>query len=72
MTHVQTQHFYERHTGDKHDVTILFGWNSAARRGHYTVKVDGEFYSDHESKLSAFYEVVDIIKANNWTSINPI
>ena len=71
MIHVQTQNFYERHTGDKHEVTVLFGWISPVSHGHYQVRVDGEFYSDHDSKLHAFDEVVDIIKTNNWSPVKP-
>lgn len=72
MIHIQTQHFYERHTGEEHEVTIMFGGINPVSNGRYQVRVDGEFYSDHRSKLHAFDEVVDIIKINNWSPIRPI
>lgn len=72
MIHIQTQLFYEKYTGAEHEVTINFGWISAASKGHYEVRVDGEFYSNHDSKRQAFDEVVDIIKYNNWTPLKPI
>lgn len=72
MVHIQTQNFYERHTGDRHEVTVVFGHTSPVCRGRYDVRVDGEFYSDHDSKAQAFDEIVDIIKANNWSPISPL
>lgn len=72
MIHIQTQKFFERHTGDEHEVTIMFGGINPVCRGYYEVRVDGEFYSNHDSKLQAFDEVVDIIKINNWTPVRPI
>ena len=71
MIHIQTQSFYEKHTGDKHEVTIMFGHISPVSRGRYEVQVDGGFYSDHDSKRQAFDEIVDIIKVNNWTPLKP-
>ena len=72
MIHIQTQRFYERHTGDAHEVTITFGGISPVSRGYYKVSVDGEFYSNHDSKRQAYDEVVDIIKTNRWSPICPI
>ena len=72
MIHIQTQSFYERYTGDRHEVSIMFGHISPASRGRYEVRVDGEFYSDHDSKLRAFDEVADIVKAENWSAVCPI
>ena len=72
MIHIQTQKFFERYTGDEHNVVIMFGGINSAGRRYYQVIVDDEFYSNHDSKAQAFDEVVDIIKANGWTSIRPI
>ena len=70
MIHIQTQNFYERHTGTKHEVTISFGGINPVSRGYYRVTVDGEFHSIADDKGKAFNDVVDIIKQNDWTSIN--
>lgn len=72
MIHVQTQRLYERHTGDAHEVTVLFGGINPASPGNYRVVVDGEFHSIHRSKLQAFDEIVEIIKVRDWTSINRV
>lgn len=72
MIHIQTQHFYERHTGEEHEVTIMFGGINPVSRGRYHVKVDGAFYSAHNSKLHAFDRIVGIIARNNWSPIRPI
>ena len=72
MINIQTQTFYERHTGEKHEVTIDFGWINPVSNGHYEVRVDDEFYATAEHKAQAFDEVVDIIRTNNWTPICPI
>lgn len=72
MIHIQTQSFYERHTGEKHEISVLFGNISPVSRGRYEVRVDGKFYSDHDSKLKAFDEVVDIINAEKWSAVCPI
>ena len=49
----------------------MFGHISPMSRGRYDVRVDGDFYSDHDSKAQAFDEIVDIIKTYNWTPIKP-
>ena len=64
MLLVQAQNFYERGTGEKHEVTVLF-----ADRRVYEVRIDDEFYATAESRGQAFDEVVDLIKAHNLTSI---
>lgn len=72
MVLVHTQKFYEKYTGEKHEIAVTFGWISPVSRGTYRVTVDDEFYSNHDSRGQAFDEVADIIKVNNWTSICPI
>ena len=72
MINIQTQSFYEKYTGIKHEISINFGWISPVSNGRYEVCVDDEFYSTAEHKAQAFEEVIDIIKTNNWTPINPI
>lgn len=72
MIHIQTQKFYERYTGEEHEVTILFGHISPVCRGRYEVRLDGEFYTDHDSKAQAFDEIVDILKTTNWSPLKPI
>lgn len=69
MIHIQTQDFYERHTGDRHEITVMFEYTNRKR---YEVRVDGEFYSDHDSKAEVFEELIDIIKTNNWAAICPV
>ena len=66
---IHSQNFYERHTGDRHEVQITFECNG---RKVYEVRVDGEFYSTAESKVQAFDEVVDIIRYFNWSPLKPI
>ncbi|MBQ6679510.1 MAG: hypothetical protein IJM76_05750 [Lachnospiraceae bacterium] len=72
MVHVQTQRFYEKYTGAPHEVTVTFGHVSIVSHGWYDVRVDGEFWSNHDSKAQAFEEVVDIIKTNGWSPICPV
>lgn len=72
MKHIKTQKFYERFTGAEHEVTILFGGINPISSGHYQVRVDGEFYSNHYSMRQVDDEVLDIIKYNNWTPLKPI
>lgn len=72
MVHVQTQTFFERHTGARHEVSINFGGINPASNGRYEVRVDDQFYSTADHKAAAFEEVVDIIKHNNWTPVKPI
>ena len=72
MVHISTQIFFERHSGEKHTISITFWGISPVSRGYYRVDVDNEFYSTHDMKADAYDEVVDIIKCNNWTSINPL
>lgn len=72
MVHIQTQRFYERNTGDSHEITITFGHISPACGGKYEVTVDGKFYSDHGTKTKAYDEIVDLIRAQNWTPIRPL
>ena len=67
MLFVQAQKFYERFTGQRHEVAVWFH-----NRRVYEIRVDGEFYATAENKAQVFDEVVDIISLNNWTSINPI
>lgn len=42
---------------NEHEVTVR--WNAVSK--DYVVRVDGEFYSTHESKASALEEIYDII-----------
>lgn len=65
---IHRQFFYEKYTGQEHEVLIVMPY----LRRCYEVRVDNEFYSDHDSKIQAFDEVVDIIKANNWSPLMPI
>ena len=66
MITISTQRFYEKHTGDPHEVTVKF------RCRRYEIHVDGLFYSIHDKKADVYDEIVDIIKIYNWTPINPI
>lgn len=72
MINIRTQNFYEKYTGEKHEVAINFRWFNSVSNGRYEVRVDGEFYSTAEHQAQAFDEVVDIIKINNWSPIIPI
>lgn len=64
---IQKQMFFERHTGDGHEVVIYF----AARRV-YEVYVDGVFYATAEHLLAAHNEIIDVIMQNNWAPIRPV
>ena len=66
MILIQAQNFYERYTGLKHSIAILF-----TRRRCYEVRVDDEFYSTAETRGQAFDEVADILSITNWSPINP-
>ena len=70
MIHIQSQRFYERETGVRHYVAIMFDWNTQLKTREYTVMVDNKNHSVHDTKSNAFEEVVNIITANNWSSIN--
>ena len=70
MIHIHNQTFYSMDTGNSHEVSITFGGINPLCRGHYDITVDGKLHSQHDSKLSAFNEVVNILKANNWKGIN--
>ena len=72
MINIHHQNFYEKYTGIKHEVAINFGWINPSSHGYYEVRVDDEFYSNHDSKNQAFDEVVDIIKYNNWSPLKPV
>ena len=48
---------YDRNYNE-HEVTVR--WNNESK--DYVVRVDGEFYSTHESMASAREEVYDIIR----------
>ena len=67
MILILTQRFYERFTGEAHEVAVLFREHSI-----YEVRVDGEFYATAENKVQAFDEVADIARLNNWTAICPM
>lgn len=69
MINIMTQTFYKRHTGEKHEVAMNFGWINPASHGHYEVLVDGQLYTTAERKAAAFDEIVDIIKINDWTPV---
>lgn len=71
MIHIQTQSFWEKHTGERHEVTIMFGHINLLSSGKYDVRVDGEFYSDHDSRAQALEEISGIVKLNNWSPIKP-
>lgn len=64
MLLVQAQNFYERVSGVKHQVSILF-----QKRRCYIVEVDGEFWSTAETRGEAFDEVVDILKVYRWSPV---
>lgn len=69
MILVHSQKFFERYTGEEHDISITFeyiGYKS------YKVTVDGDFYSNHDSQGQAFDEVEDILKYTNWSPLRPI
>ena len=38
----------------------------------YVVKVDGVFWSNHESRRAAEDEAADVVIENNWTNVKPI
>lgn len=58
------QRFWQRNTGSEFVVSMM-------RKGpaNYDVKVDDQFYSNHESRAAAYDEIVDIIKAFNLSPI---
>ena len=68
MISIHTQRFYERFTGTPHDITVTFDYPG---RKVYEVRLDGEFYSNHESKREAFDEIVDILRAGNLSAVRP-
>ena len=74
MLNVMTQNFYEKFTGEKHEVVInLVGYiNPLGSEHHYEVRVDDEFYSTAESRAEAYEEVEDIVKTNNWSFTKPM
>lgn len=67
---VHNQTFYERHTGQPHKIMVTFDHRNGSKC--YDVRVDNEFYATAEHRSGAFDEVVDIIKANNWSPLRPI
>ena len=72
MILVQAQTFYEKATGRKHEVSIIFGGINPISNGCYEVLIDGQKHSATKSKGRAFDEVVNIIKATRWVPVNPI
>ena len=68
--YVYSQKFYERHTGQPHEIMITFDYRNKTRC--YDVRVDDEFYATAECKAMAYDEVVDIIRTNNWSPLRPI
>lgn len=64
---IQKYIFFERHTGDSHEVIIYF----SARRV-YEVYVDGEFYATAEHLLAAHQKIMDVIQNNDWAPIRPV
>lgn len=69
--HVQTQNFYDRQTGDKHEVSIFFVYDNVVSRKSHDVTVDGKKYASAEFKGQAFDEVVNILKETGWSPVNP-
>ena len=69
---VAVQNYFERFTGDKHEISITFGHISPVSNGHYEVRVDGDFYSSHDSRHHAYDEIEDIVKINNWSPLKPV
>ena len=63
---IQAQEFYERSTGDPHEIVIWFMWIG---RKCYEVRVDDEFYASAESRAHAWDRVVDVIRSNNWSPV---
>ena len=61
------QSIYERFTGIKHIVQILF-----TGRRCYEVRFDDEFYATAENMARALDEVVDILAEPGYTTIRPI
>ena len=70
MIHIQTQKFYEKQTGNAHEVTILFGGISPVSNGMYEVDIDGEWDSYHKRKHGAFNRITYLIKENDWSPVN--
>lgn len=70
MILVHKQNFYERTINRKHEVVIVFGHISPVSKGTYDLLVDGELHSTHKTKGRAYDELVEILKANDWTGVN--
>lgn len=62
---IERYHMYEPASGWKHTVEIVAG------NGGYYLKVDGEFYSTHESRNEAMEEMMDVINSSGWTGLKP-
>lgn len=63
---ISGQDFYERMSGEKHRVVVLFEWRGGRC---YDVWVDDEFYATAEHKSGAYEEIVDIIRTFNWSPL---
>lgn len=64
---VYRQSFYEKITGERHEITTNF-----VSRRVYEVRVDGDFYATAESRCQAFDEVSDILKTTGWSPLCPV
>ena len=65
---------YDRGTGDRHDITILFSYTEKPGycEKHYTVLLDHEVVSVHPTIGKAQDAAVDIVIDNNYCAIKPI
>lgn len=61
-----TQIFYNKKTGERHEVSIGYKWNGY---GEYEVNVDGNSYAKAKFKTLAFDIVGNVIRDNDWSPI---
>ena len=69
MKNIHHQMFYEKSTGNQHEVAINFGWINPMSNGEYKIFVDGEVKGSAKSKVKAFDKLVELIKENDWSGI---